>query len=129
MATAADRVVVEAEEVVAAGTPHPERIHLPGALVDLRDLLAARGVTAWLLPADGRLHGTDGRVATAQPPIAAGSTVRGATTSGIASIAGERSVFAATVMLAAETTSPVLTNAAVREPGWPLMVVAEMSPK
>ena len=34
MATAADRVVVEAEEVVAAGTLDPESIHLPGAFVD-----------------------------------------------------------------------------------------------
>lgn len=34
MATAADTVIVEAEEVVPAGTLDPDRIHLPGAFVD-----------------------------------------------------------------------------------------------
>jgi acetate CoA/acetoacetate CoA-transferase alpha subunit len=34
MATACDRVIVEAEQIVDTGTLEPENVHLPGAFVD-----------------------------------------------------------------------------------------------
>ncbi len=72
---------------------------LRGALADLGDVLASRGVVAYLLTVDGRLRGVGGGIVRAEPAIVVGApAVRGTTTSGTTSIGGQRVVYAATVL-------------------------------